>query len=178
MNKIDNVGNWGNIISKNEDIQLRKTEVEDLEFVIESERDYENAKFVGQWTKEEHLCSLDNEDILHLIIEKTDTKKAIGYVIIAGIQNPNNSIEFRRFVVCEKGNGFGRKTLELIKELSFTKLNAHRLWLDVRVKNIRAQRVYKSEGFSEEGILRECVFHHNEYESLIIMSILKSEYKK
>lgn len=167
-----------NIISKSEDVSLRKTEIEDLEFVINLEREYENAKFVGQWTKEQHVCSLNNDDILHLIIEKVDTNKPIGYLIIAGVKNPNNSIEFRRFVICEKGNGFGKKTLKLIKKISFTKLNAHRLWLDVRFENIRAQSVYKSEGFKEEGILRESVYHNNEYESLIIMSILKNEYKE
>ncbi len=51
-----------------------------------------------------------------------------------------------------------------------------RLWLDVRYKNQKAQRLYKSEGFVEEGILRECILYHGSYESLIVMSILKSEY--
>lgn len=47
MNKIDKIGRLESIIIKNGDIHLRKTEVEDLEFVIELERDHENAKFIG-----------------------------------------------------------------------------------------------------------------------------------
>ncbi|MBM7835053.1 GNAT family N-acetyltransferase [Clostridium sardiniense] len=164
------------IIKESENIILRKTKVEDLEFVINAERQKENAQYIGQWPKDQHTNSLVNKDILHIIIEESATQKPIGYLIISGIENKNNSIEFRRFVICEKGTGFGKGTLKLVKKLSFNDLKAHRLWLDVRVKNIRAQNIYKSEGFKEDGVLRECIFYNNKYESLIVMSILKNEY--
>ena len=164
------------IIKKSESIILRKSRMEDLEFVINAERKSENSKFVGQWTKEQHINSLVNKDILHLIVEDVVTHNLIGYLIMAGVENKNNSIEFRRFVICEKGKGFGKETLKLVKKLAFNDLKAHRLWLDVRLKNIVAQNLYKSEGFKEDGILRECIFFNNEYESLMVMSILKSEY--
>lgn len=164
------------IIKESENIILRKTKVEDLEFVINAERQKENAQYIGQWTKDQHTNSLVNKDILHIIIEESATQKPIGYLIISGIENKNNSIEFRRFVICEKGKGFGKETLKLVKRLAFNDLKAHRLWLDVRVKNIRAQNIYKSEGFKEDGVLRECIFYNNKYESLIVMSILKDEY--
>ena len=96
-------------------------------------------------------------------------------MILAGITNPN--IEFRRVVISNKGKDFGRETLRLVKKVVFGQLNAHRLWLDVRYKNQRAQNLYKSEGFVEEGILRECILYNENYESLIVMSILKNEYK-
>ena len=164
------------IIKESENIILRKTKVEDLEFVINAERQKENAQYIGQWTKDQHTNSLVNKDILHIIIEESATQKPIGYLIISGIENKNNSIEFRRFVICEKGKGFGKETLKLVKRLAFNDLKAHRLWLDVRAKNIRAQNIYKSEGFKEDGVLRECIFYNNKYESLIVMSILKDEY--
>lgn len=165
------------IIKESENIILRKTKVEDLEFVINAERQKENAQYIGQWTKDQHTNSLVNKDILHLIIEESATQKSIGYLIISGIDNKNNSIEVRRFVICEKGKGFGRETLKLVKGLAFNDLKAHGLWLDVRLKNIRAQNIYKSEGFKEDGVLRECIFYNNKYESLIVMSILKNEYQ-
>ncbi|MGG7097100.1 GNAT family N-acetyltransferase [Clostridium sardiniense] len=164
------------IIKESENIILRKTKVEDLEFVINAEQQKENAQYIGQWTKDQHINSLVNKDILHIIIEESATQKPIGYLIISGIENKNNSIEFRRFVICEKGKGFGKETLKLVKSLAFNDLKANRLWLDVRVKNIRAQNIYKSEGFKEDGVLRECIFYNNKYESLIVMSILKNEY--
>lgn len=57
------------------------------------------------------------EDILHLSIEERSTNKLIGYVILAGITNPNHNIEFRRIVISDKGHGFGRETLKLVKKL-------------------------------------------------------------
>lgn len=159
-------------------IIVRNTTEEDLEFVINSEHEPDNAQYVGQWTKDQHISSLVQEDILHLIIEEKSTNEPVGYVIIAGITNQNKNIEFRRIVISKKGKGLGRKTLKLVKKIAFERLNAHRLWIDVRYKNLRAQNLYKSEGFIEEGILRECILYNGNYESLIVMSILNNEYCK
>ncbi|MEG2786857.1 MAG: GNAT family protein [Romboutsia sp.] len=164
------------IMKKSKYIALRKSKVEDLEFIIRAERDKDNSQYVGQWTKEQHINALENKDILHIIVEDANTTKPIGYIIISGLENLNKSIEFKRFVICEKGKGIGKETLDLVKDLVFNDLNAHRLWLDVRLKNKRAQNVYKSQGFNEEGILRECIFYNGEYESLIVMSIIENEY--
>ncbi|MBU3144134.1 GNAT family N-acetyltransferase [Clostridium sp. CF012] len=164
------------IIEKSNLITLRYTQVDDLEFVINSEQATDNAQFVGQWTKEQHINALSDKDILHLIVEDSNTYKPIGYLIMGGIENPNHSIEFRRIVICEKGKGLGKETLILIKKVVFEQLKAHRLWLDVRYKNHRAQNLYKSEGFIEEGNLRDCIFYNENYESLIVMSILENEY--
>ena len=163
------------VIKESDLIRLRLTQYEDLEFVIGAENESENAQYIGNWSKTQHLESLSNSDILHLIIEDSKTGKHIGYIIMAGLDNPNNNIEFKRFVICDKGKGFGKETLRLIKEYSFNELRAHRLWLDVRYKNKRAQSVYKSQGFKEEGILRECILYKGNYESLIVMSILENE---
>lgn len=166
------------ILNKSDNIILRYTEINDLEFVLNAEREEENAQYVGQWSKEQHINSLSNKDILHIIIEEAKSNNPVGYLILAGKENISNNIEFRRIVICEKDKGYGKETLRLVKELSFEKLNAHRLWLDVRLKNKKAQNLYKSEGFKEEGNLRECVLYKNKYESLIVMSILENEYFK
>ncbi len=163
------------VIIQSELITLRITQDIDLDFVINAENKLENAQYIGNWSNKQHSDSLSNPDILHLIVENHTANKPIGYIIMAGLNNPNHSIEFKRFVICEKGKGFGKETLKLIKKYSFNKLKAHRLWLDVRVKNKRAQNIYKSQGFKEEGVLRECIFYKENYESLIVMSILKGE---
>ncbi len=68
--------------------------------------------------------------------------------------------------------------MKLIKKIIFEQSDAHRLWLDVRYKNHRAQRLYQSEGFIREGVLRECILYNQNYESLIVMSLLRAEYHK
>jgi len=163
-------------VEKSDDVILRNTRQDDLDFIVGNEQKPDNAQYVGQWTKEQHCNALLQQDILYLMVEDKTTNKTLGYVIIAGLTNLNGNIEFRRIVICDKGKGFGRETLKLVKKIAFGQLKAHRLWLDVRYKNHRAQNLYKSQGFIEEGILRDCILYNGNYESLIVMSILKSEY--
>lgn len=51
------------------------------------------------------------------IIETADRSIPVGYAIMAGIDNPNQSIELRRIAIADKGNGFGKEALRLIKKL-------------------------------------------------------------
>jgi len=157
-------------------IRLRPTKPEDIKFIIQAEHSPENRMFVGCWSEDEHLSSLEDNDLMHLIVERKENNEPVGYVLLTGIENQNKSVEFRRIVITEKGLGFGRAALKAVKELAFETYQAHRLWLDVRAFNQRAQNLYKSEGFQVEGILRECVRMEDRFESLIIMSMLSSEY--
>ncbi len=157
-------------------ILLRNTHEIDINHVLDFEQRSDNKPFVGQWTREQHLLSLYQEDILHLIVEDRITNRPVGYVIMAGLTNPNHNLEFRRFVISDKGKGFGRETIKSVKKISFQQLHTHRLWLDVRTKNHIARHLYASEGFIEEGILRDCIYYNGCYESLMIMSLLENEY--
>lgn len=159
-------------------ITFRHTELKDLDFVCSVEADDENIRFIIPWSKEKHEKALENTDILHLIIEDTKEKHPVGYMIIAGLENPNLSIELVRITIKDKGNGYGKESFKLIKNWVFTKCNANRLWLDVKVDNLRALHLYKKQGFVIEGTLRECIKNDKGFESLHIMSILKSEFEK
>ena len=96
---------------------------------------------------------------------------------MTGLKNPNHKIELKRLIITDKGKGYGKETLRLIKSLTFGQLGAHRLWLDVRSNNPRAKHVYESEGFVVEGILRESVYSDGQYLSLSVMSVLENEFK-
>ncbi|MEO3945288.1 GNAT family protein [Gorillibacterium sp. CAU 1737] len=159
-------------------IRLRQTQAEEVEVVLAWEQHPDHVPFVGQWTREQHLRSLTDEDLLHLVVEDTASGQAVGYLLLAGLLHPHRSLEFRRIVIARKGSGFGRAALQAVKQLAFERYHAHRLWLDVREPNRRAYHLYRSEGFVEEGTLRECIrVHDGTYESLIVMSILRREYE-
>ncbi|MGD0301437.1 MAG: GNAT family protein, partial [Bryobacteraceae bacterium] len=100
-----------------------------------------------------------------------------GHVILRGIQSVNCSVELMRVVVSEPGQGLGRAVLDAIVTKVFDELAAHRLWLDVFEHNARARHVYRSVGFVEEGVLRECVKRQEQYASLVVISILEDEYR-
>lgn len=164
-------------ICENGLVILKHTEPENLEYVMKSERDPENSLFVGQWTYEDHQAALTDSDILHLVVFNKPENQLIGFAILAGLKNSNQSIELKRLVITDKGKGYGKETLHLIKSLAFEKLEAHRLWLDVRSNNPRAKHVYEFEGLVVEGTLRESVYLGEQYLSLVVMSMLESEFE-
>ena len=158
-------------------VRLKKTQSDDLNFVLRAEQSEENRPFVVQWSKERHSEALINENMAHMVVEAETDGRRVGYVILAGIGDPNQNIEFKRIVIVEKSKGFGRSTVKAVKHYAFECLGAHRLWLDVLETNRRARTLYESEGFCFEGLLRECWKTANGYQSLILMSILEQEYR-
>jgi RimJ/RimL family protein N-acetyltransferase len=157
-------------------IQIRPTQVDDLAFVLQAEHDPANASFVEQWSPDRHAAALSDSDFAHRIVERRSDGQPIGYIILAGVKNPHQSLEFRRLLITDKGHGYGRAAVRVVKQLAFEQYRVHRLWLDVRAHNRRAQQLYQSEGFVIEGTLRECAKVDDRFESLVIMSLLCSEY--
>ena len=157
-------------------IQICPTQVDDLAFVLQAEHDPANASFVEQWSHERHVAALSDSDFAHCIVERRSDGQPVGYIILAGLKNVHQSLEFRRLVITDKGHGYGRAAVCLVKQLAFEQYCVHRLWLDVRAHNRRAQQLYQSEGFVIEGTLRECTKVADHFESMVIMSLLCSEY--
>jgi len=103
-----------------------------------------------------------------------------GFVILQGCRNPHRSIELKRMVLLPsvQGAGIGRTCIRLLAAMAFRDLGAHRFWLDVKGRNLRAQALYRSEGFVEEGRLRESVRTDDGFDSLIVMSMLEYEHAR
>lgn len=158
------------------EIALRETAEDDLTFVLGSERAPGATEFVGQWPRERHLEAIQRTDEDHLIIVGGASER-LGFVILQGVGGPHNSLEVRRIVVHRPGAGIGRRALSLVVDRAFEKHKAHRVWLDTFTGNNRAQRAYAAAGFIREGVLREAFLKNDRYESLVIMSILRSEWR-
>lgn len=163
-------------ILKTERILLRKTEPDDIDFVINIESDPGNAQFINQWTREEHLNAINNKDIVHMVIETSD-EKSIGFLILAGVDNNTNQIEFKRLVIAEQGKGYGKETIGIIKKLSFEQYTAQRLWINVREKDERSRHVFKTQGFNEVGKLKDYIKINDVCESVIVISMMVVGYR-
>lgn len=159
-------------------LNLRYTQKEDMNYIIEAEKEASKDGFVDLWSEKKHLETLNGKDSLHLIVEETDTKLKVGYLIINGLNDGNNNLELMRLVITKKHNGYGKKTIDLVKKIAFELLDFNRLWLDVRIHNNYALEMYKDMNFIQEGILRNCFKFNENYISIVIMSILKFEYFK
>lgn len=135
-----------------------------------------NYRFVCSYTAERHKELIKSEKDLHLSIRRLDNDKLIGHMLCFGLDNPNKVLELRRFTILEKGHGFGREALQLLKKLCFEELKFHRLWLDVFDDNDIAIKLYESEGFVCEGTLRDTFVSGNSFRSQRIYAMLEDDY--
>jgi diamine N-acetyltransferase len=166
------------IKSKSFDIALRATRAADLDMILKLESDPENAEFIRQWSRNKHLESLSDANIAHLVIETVGKKMTVGYIILLGLEDPDENVEFKRIVIADKGHGYGRQAVRLVKQYTFEKLRCHRLWLEVMEHNIHAYALYDSEGFVMEGIHRESIKKPGKRVTVDVMSMLAHEYEK
>jgi RimJ/RimL family protein N-acetyltransferase len=158
-------------------ILLRHTRPEDVDFVLDCERDPQVAPYITCWTHARHSEALDDPDCVHSIIAGTQPARPLGFALVFGASSPHHCVELRRLVIRHRGEGYGRAALRAVQAMAFGHLAAHRLWLDVQIRNPRARALYRSEGFVEEGVLRESVLVEGGYQSMALMAILRDEYK-
>lgn len=154
---------------------LRPASTEDLPFILGLEQKFREMRLLGGNDLATHQRQLSNPDCSYWIVE---TKAGpAGFVILRDIHSKDRNVELQRIAVSEPGLGLGRRILHAALKKAFDELGAHRLWLDTYSDNTRAQHVYRSVGFSQEGVMRECKKWGDEYRSLVLMSILESEYR-
>lgn len=149
----------------------------DLDYVLSIERAAAQERFVWEWSREQHERAMQAPGRLHLIIESVSAGRPVGFILLNDIDSASKCVEFQRIVVEPRDQGYGRQAIHLLKRYVFEDLQAHRLWLSVKEFNARGRALYRSEGFVEEGTLRECVKGPNQYESILIMAILDREYE-
>ncbi len=159
-------------------VRLRPTMLSDLDFVISVEQDAANRPFITPWERTQHEGAIRFPDFRHFIVEAGDDYASAGFVILQGCRNPHRSVELKRMVLkpAMQGRHIGRTCLRLLAAMAFRDLGGHRFWLDVKARNLRAQALYASEGFVEEGRLRESVRTDDGYDALVVMSMLDREH--
>ncbi len=159
--------------------RLRPTMTSDLDFVISVEQDPANRPFITPWERTQHEGAIRFPDFRHFIVEAGAGYPSAGFVILQGCRNPNHSIELKRIVLQPSlhGRGIGRACIRWLADMAFRDLGAHRFWLDVKGRNVRAQALYRSEGFVEEGRLRESVRTDDGYDALVVMAMLEQEHR-
>lgn len=169
-------------------VRLRPTMLSDLDYVASVEQDPRNLPFITPWERTQHEGAVRIPDFRHFIVEvsgaahgPSELGDRAGFLILQGCRNPHRSVELKRLVLQPKGQGIGRACVRRVKAMAFRDLGAHRLWLDVKSLNRRALALYASEGFVEEGRLRESVRLSaggaDGYDTLVVMGLLDREYQ-
>lgn len=157
-------------------LRLRVATLDDLDFIMQTERDPENSKFVMALSREGHQAQLNTPSRLHFIVEEKATNERIGFLMVNEIDNPHNEVEWHKIIINKKGHGYGKEALKLLMAWSFEDMKFHRGWLDCKDYNTRALHVYESVGLKREALLRETILVNGVYENLVILAILENEY--
>jgi len=74
--------------------------------------------------------------------------------------------------------GYGTDALRAMLDYAFNKQKAERVFIMPRTNNARAIHVYEKVGFKKEGILRHFEKFEGKWIDMVMMSILKDEFKK
>lgn len=74
-------------------------------------------------------------------------------------------------------HGYGIETAGLLVCYGFEQLNLHRISSCVYAFNDRSFKMHLKIGFKEEGRQREAIFKNNRYVDVIILGLLKREWK-
>jgi len=105
--------------------------------------------------------------------------KSLGNTSFMHIDWVNRSAEVG-IVIGEKdewGKGYGRDTMKLMLRHGFNNMNLNRVSLRVHSDNQRGIKAYEHAGFIHEGVQREGVYRGGKYLDVLLMSVLRSEWR-
>ena len=77
----------------------------------------------------------------------------------------------------DRGKGYGTSAVSQLLRFGFLDRNLNRIGLHVFADNAAALRLYQKSGFKEEGRLRSAAFVDGEFKDLVLLSLLRSEYR-
>jgi diamine N-acetyltransferase len=119
------------------------------------------------------------EQPLVIEINQGDTWLPVGDVGFFSIRNADRAAEIG-ISIGEKAfwdKGYGTEVMRLMLKFGFNELNFNRIFLKVYETNLRGIRSYEKAGFKVDGRLRQDRFMDGKYIDVLIMSVLKCEWK-
>lgn len=171
---------------KGEKVYIRLIEKQDLKLRTEWVNDEEVRRtLMFDWplslsgTEKWFQNQLLNNTRKNFIIVWNENNKPIGITGLRDINYKHSRAQFY-MTIGEKdywGMRIPDEVIPLILEYGFNELGLRRIYLYTLENNERARKVYRRNGFKDEGILREHYFCVGKHQDLYVMSILRSEWQ-
>jgi RimJ/RimL family protein N-acetyltransferase len=73
---------------------------------------------------------------------------------------------------------YGREVARRMLQYAFEELNLNRVELRVNTANLGGVKAYEAAGFIREGTLRQAAWVDGRHEDILVMSVLREEWKK
>jgi len=157
-------------------VALRSATPADIPYVMAVERIPGHDAFINLWPEEEHAASLASRNHAYLLAMAPGAEPA-GFAILSDVTDIHGNVCLKRIAMARPGQGIGTPFMRAVTAWTFENTAAHRLWLYVVATNDRARHVYRAQGFTEEGALREARLNADGTRTpLILMSVLRREW--
>ncbi len=131
--------------------------------------------------QEELLKNLYKEkDYIPFAIVVKETDEAVGVTAFHRMDLVSRAAIFSIIITDSKhwGKGYGSEATKLMVKYGFDVLNLNRIQLHVFAENDRGVKAYEKAGFVKEGLLREAMYHNNQYCDFYVMGLLRKNYYK
>ncbi|HEY8612604.1 MAG TPA: GNAT family protein [Roseomonas sp.] len=156
---------------------LRRATTADIPFIMAVERIHGHDAFINRQSEDEHAAALSSPAFAYFLAIPGDGAPA-GFAILSELADPHGNHCLKRIAVAEPGRGLGTPFFNAVTDWAFENTGVHRFWLHTLSTNARARHVYASQGFTEEGHLREARPRPDgSRDSLVIMSMLRPEWQ-
>lgn len=111
----------------------------------------------------------------HFAIERKDDRTHIGNASIHDIEWVSRIASFGLFVgePSAWNRGFGSDAIRTLVRFAFDEMNLRKLRINVFDYNDRAKHVLESQGFVQEGRLRQEFYREGTYHDIVILSIFR-----
>jgi len=130
------------------DIRLERAGLQDAEQLASMDRTTETRGFVVDHDVDRHVANLSDPCQICLRIIADD--RLVGYFVLVP-ENDGKSVEFRRIVVADKGQGIGQRAITRMEQFCRDELGRTRVWLDVFEHNDRGRHIYEKLGYRYTG---------------------------
>jgi len=168
-------------------INLRPLKKSDLGEIMKWINDLEVTKYLSSFIYP--VSRLEEEKYLEKMMLKNDIQKNwvietkdgqyIGQITLEHINWKNRNAELGIVIGDKKkwGKGYGTEAIQMILGYGFHQMNLYNIYLWVFEYNHRGIRCYEKCGFKKDGALRQSHFYQGKYHNVLLMSILKNEFK-
>ena len=162
-----------------ERVHLREIEEEDLEIIVRWRNDPEIVKWLFSYlplcmAKQRRWYQSYVEDNTRQIFVIEVEKKPVGTIGLSCIDYRNQNGELGILIDKEwQEKGIGKESLSLLIEFAWNEMNLRKIKVKVFKENEAAINLYKSCGFTEEGILKKEIYKNGEFKDVMIMAVMR-----
>ncbi len=168
-------------------VTVRKPEPRDVDALLPIKNDPEIAALLAgttrAWSRDDLMRWVEHhrsapDEAFFVVADGHD--QAIGHVALYRIDPGAGTAEFGILLGDRAiwGQGVGTQVTRFAIEYGFDVLGLRRIYLEVVDTNERARHVYEKLGFVVEGRLREHQVKHGRHVDVIVMGLLRDDYRR